>query len=90
MLVLTRKKTETIQIGDDVIVKVIRTGANHVKLGIDAPHYVRILRGELSDDIRLARKGDVLDWAPPEADSTTNCETPASNTQQMCLTRHVS
>ena len=49
MLVLTRKSEESIRIGDDVVIKVIRTGKGTVKLGIEAPGDVRILRGELVD-----------------------------------------
>ena len=37
MLVLTRKATETIQIGDGIVIKVIKTGRGSVKIGIDAP-----------------------------------------------------
>ena len=47
MLVLTRKKSEAIRIGNDVFVKVIRTGKSTVKIGIDAPANVRVVRGEL-------------------------------------------
>jgi carbon storage regulator CsrA len=47
MLVLTRKKSEAIRIGNDVFVKVIRTGRSTVKIGIDAPANVRVVRGEL-------------------------------------------
>jgi len=50
MLVLTRKKSEMIQIGSDIIVKVIRTGPTTVKIGIDAPDSVRILRTEIIPD----------------------------------------
>lgn len=49
MLVLTRKRSEMIQIGDNIVLKVIRTGANSVKIGIDAPADVRVLRSELCD-----------------------------------------
>lgn len=49
MLVLTRKQAETIQIGDDIIIKVIQTGRGAIKLGIDAPTDVRILRGEVAE-----------------------------------------
>ena len=55
MLVLTRKQTETIQIGENIIVKVIQTGRSTVKIGIEAPAEVRVLRGELAaDDKRKA------------------------------------
>lgn len=48
MLVLTRKRAEVIRIGENVTVKVIRTGKNTVKIGIEAPADVRVLRGELA------------------------------------------
>lgn len=48
MLVLTRKKNEVIQIGQQIVVKVISTGRGKVKLGIDAPANVRVLRAELA------------------------------------------
>lgn len=47
MLVLTRKRTEMIQIGENIFVKVIQTGRSTVKIGIEAPSEVRVLRGEL-------------------------------------------
>ncbi|MCH2200667.1 MAG: carbon storage regulator [Fuerstiella sp.] len=47
MLVLARKAAQTIRIGDDVVIKVIKTGSGTVKLGIDAPNDVRVIRGEL-------------------------------------------
>ena len=47
MLVLTRKTSERIHIGDNVVVKVIRLGRNTVKIGIEAPEHVRVLRAEL-------------------------------------------
>jgi carbon storage regulator len=53
MLVLTRKTDGTICIGDDIVIKVIQTGRGSVKLGIEAPNHVRILRGELKDSEAL-------------------------------------
>lgn len=49
MLVLTRKKAETVQIGDDIVIKVIQTGRGAIKLGIEAPPHVRVLRGEVAE-----------------------------------------
>lgn len=48
MLVLTRKKTESIKIGNDIVITVIQTGKGTVRLGIQAPANVRVLRGELA------------------------------------------
>ena len=50
MLVLTRKKSEMILIGENIVIKVIRTGQGTVRLGIDAPADVRILRGEVCEE----------------------------------------
>ncbi len=50
MLVLTRKTSEMIQVGDDIVIKVIRTGKSTVKIGIEAPSNVRVLRAELCDE----------------------------------------
>jgi len=48
-----------IQIGDDIIVKVIRTGRSTVKIGIEAPANVRVLRAELCDLPHTAVSGVV-------------------------------
>lgn len=50
MLVLTRKKAETVRIGDEIIVKVIQTGRGSIKIGIDAPPHVRVMRGEVAEE----------------------------------------
>lgn len=47
MLVLTRKKNETIHIGGNVVIKVISTGRGKVKIGIEAPNAIRVRRGEM-------------------------------------------
>jgi carbon storage regulator len=49
MLVLSRKQSETLVIGDDVTVTVLEVRGNVVRLGIQAPTQVRILRGELTN-----------------------------------------
>ena len=47
MLVLTRKSQDSIQIGDNITVTVLRIKGNTVRIGIEAPNSVRIVRGEL-------------------------------------------
>lgn len=47
MLVLSRKASERIQIGDNITLQVRRIAGNRVTIAIDAPRQVRILRGEL-------------------------------------------
>ena len=47
MLVLSRRAGEQIQIGDSIVVTVVRVGPQEVRLGIDAPQEVEIVRTEL-------------------------------------------
>ena len=51
MLVLARKTDESILIGDNIHVKVISIEKGIVKLGIDAPKDVTIIRDELAQDV---------------------------------------
>ena len=48
MLVLSRKPGEKVVIGEDVILTVLEVIGNRVRVGIEAPDHVRILRGELA------------------------------------------
>lgn len=48
MLVLTRKQGEQIRIGGDVVITVVRTKGKAVRLGIQAPAHVPVLRGEIA------------------------------------------
>ncbi len=54
MLVLSRKPNERILIGDDIEVKVLAIQGNRVRLGINCPSTVRILRSELVPSVNLA------------------------------------
>lgn len=47
MLVLTRKPTQSVQIGDEIVVNVIRVRGNTIQLGIQAPKSIPIVRSEL-------------------------------------------
>jgi carbon storage regulator len=51
MLVLTRKQGEKIRIGDDVVITVVRTKGKAVRLGIQAPAHIPVLRGEIAASI---------------------------------------
>jgi len=50
MLILTRRSNEKIFIGNNVAVVVLGIENNRVKLGIEAPSDVTILREEIADD----------------------------------------
>ena len=47
MLVLSRRERERIRLGDSIMVTVLRVNGDRVRLGIDAPSDVPVLRDEL-------------------------------------------
>lgn len=47
MLVLSRKPQESITIGRDVVVKVVGVSGGRVRLAIEAPQSVRVMRQEI-------------------------------------------
>ena len=50
MLVLTRKQEEKICIGDEIVITLLRVKGKSIRLGIEAPDKVCVLRGELVFD----------------------------------------
>lgn len=79
MLVLTRKPGEQILIGDDIVITVLDSRGDGIRIGIDAPRGVKIHREEVIravteanlaaaqvDDGAEARIKEILGITPPE------------------------
>ena len=69
MLVLTRKTRESIQINQHITVTVLKVRGNTVRLGIDAPRHVRVVRGELRP--HTTESSEESPAVTEEADSST-------------------
>jgi carbon storage regulator len=54
MLVLSRKKNESIMIGDDITLVVVEIRGDKVRLGIEAPAEIPVHRREVYDAIQRA------------------------------------
>ncbi|ATF15933.1 carbon storage regulator CsrA [Brevibacillus sp. HB1.4B] len=63
MLVLSRKKNESIMIGDTIEIKIISVDGEQVRIGIEAPRNLDVYRKEIFDAIqeenRLAIKSQI-------------------------------
>ena len=52
MLVLTRKTGQAINIGDDIVIKVLEVHNGSVKLGIEAPRELAVYREEIYEKLK--------------------------------------
>jgi carbon storage regulator len=68
MLVLTRKYQEKIRIGDNITITVLRTKGKAVRLGIEAPTNVPVVRGELKFEVANAQACEPVSSAVGAAD----------------------
>ena len=66
MLILTRRVGETVMIGDDVVVTVLRVKGNQVRIGVNAPKSVSVQREEI---YARMQKDDAGGTAPADGSS---------------------
>jgi len=57
MLILTRRVGETVMIGNDVTVTILGVKGNQVRIGINAPKNVLVLREEVEDRNKRKQQG---------------------------------
>lgn len=71
MLILTRKKGQSIVIADDIVVTVIESSGDQVRIGVKAPRHITVHREEvysqISKENEAARAGDVSDLVSTDA-----------------------
>jgi carbon storage regulator len=58
MLVLSRKQSQRIKLGDSIVITVVRVAGDKVRLGIDAPRDMLVLRDELEPHEIAGRPAD--------------------------------
>ena len=69
MLVLSRKKNESIVINDDIHIFVVEIRGDKVRLGVEAPKEVPVHRREVYDAVHRAEAGQKKPETPSEANS---------------------
>lgn len=79
MLVLSRKASERIHIGDGIVVEVRRVAGNRVTLAVEAPREMRILRGELYEAAKSFEAQPDEVEAASESNKESRCIVPQLN-----------
>ena len=52
MLILTRKTSERVRIGEDIVITVFGINGNQVRLGVEAPRHIEVHREEIYERIQ--------------------------------------
>jgi len=61
MLILSRRESERVYLGDDIVLTIVRVNGDKVRIGVEAPSNIKILRTELEI---AANKSEVVDGTP--------------------------
>lgn len=69
MLVLSRKKNESIVINDDIRIVVVEIRGDKVRLGVEAPKEVPVHRREVYDAIKRSENGEMAENQQGSQDS---------------------
>ena len=82
MLVLTRKLQQQIKIGEGIVVTILRVKGNTVRVGVQAPRDVRVIRGELpkngEENVADEVQGELTcELSLPSAETSDHAEAPA-------------
>ena len=72
MLVLSRKKNESIVINDDITIVVVEIRGDNVRLGVEAPREVPVHRREVYDAIKRSEKHEINGEAALEQGQPTS------------------
>jgi carbon storage regulator CsrA len=86
MLVLSRKASESIVIGDCITVTVLNVGRGRVRIGVNAPSSVRINRVEIAEPLPWPAGGKDAKWR--QADSS-DAAAPSAN-GRSAISRRIS
>jgi carbon storage regulator len=73
MLVLSRKESQRIRLGDSIVITIVKISGDKVRIGIDAPSDVLVLRDELE---------------PREQSSAAALEVPIAAIEEAVPMRH--
>ena len=67
MLVLSRKESQRIRLGDSIVITVVRVTGDKVRLGIQAPRDMVVLRDELESFETIAEEFNAIETAADKA-----------------------
>lgn len=62
MLILSRRESERVHLGDDIVLTIVRVNGDKVRIGVEAPAHIKILRTEL--EVNLKESAPVQEQSP--------------------------
>ena len=92
MLVLSRKQDQDIVIGDNIRIRILKIKGNTIRIGVDAPRDIKVVRGELEDYDRVGsseRQGSE-EIGPEEAEVTIVFSNESGQTNRLSSQKNAS
>jgi carbon storage regulator len=99
MLILSRRESECIHLGDDIVLTIVRVSGEKVRIGVEAPPHIKILRNELElskptqaipeSDVTEASKGTELTSPIQALPEQVTSEVTNANTPPLAAVRKV-
>jgi carbon storage regulator len=71
MLILTRKESERVCLGDHITLTIVRLVGDKVRIGVEAPPHIRVLRTELEIDLSILPESSEVPSASADPEVTT-------------------
>jgi carbon storage regulator len=60
MLIFSRRQTETISLGNGITLTIVKVSGEKVRIGVEAPPHMKVLRAELAEGDNAANEPNIL------------------------------
>ncbi len=64
MLILSRRESESVHLGDDIVLTIVRVSGEKVRIGIEAPPHIKVLRNELEIEVDIKQPVEPSEKVP--------------------------
>jgi carbon storage regulator len=76
MLILSRRESESVHLGDDIVLTIVRVSGEKVRIGIQAPPHIKVLRNELEIEPKNSASDGLIVIEPTNVQESRTAQPP--------------